>query len=65
MGVFKAKLRYLWLREKRVVNRSAKDKRLASINRAIQAWAQITPEAVLSAFEKAIPRDMPVVLFEI
>jgi len=57
MGLFKAKLRRLWLHEVPQPNMSAKDKRLATIKRAIKAWDEITPEAVKSSFAKAIPRQ--------
>ncbi|OQR97416.1 hypothetical protein ACHHYP_20566 [Achlya hypogyna] len=48
------KLRGLWLAGPNVYT-DAKDKRAACIQRAIDAWAQITPECIRSAFAKAIP----------
>ena len=58
MGSFKAKLRGLWLADPNV-DTEAQDKRAACIQRAIDAWAEITPETIRSAFRKAIPPPSP------
>jgi hypothetical protein len=54
---YKAKLRRLWLHEESKSNMTAKEKRRATIDRAIKAWDEITTESVIRSFEKAIPRD--------
>jgi len=54
MGPFKAKLRGLWLADPNVYT-EAKNKRGACIQRAIRAWAEITPATIRSAFSKVIP----------
>ena len=38
------------------VVRSAADKRLATINRAIDAWNEISADSIRKSFAKAIPR---------
>ncbi|OQR86075.1 hypothetical protein ACHHYP_20512 [Achlya hypogyna] len=55
MGVFKAKLRRLWI-EDATVHITAAQKRRATIQRAIQAWDEISRSIIKSSFEKAIPR---------
>ncbi|OQR87762.1 hypothetical protein ACHHYP_20350 [Achlya hypogyna] len=55
MGVFKAKLRRLWI-EDATVHNTAAHKRRATIERAIQAWDEISSSIIKSSFEKAIPR---------
>ncbi|OQR85845.1 hypothetical protein ACHHYP_20535 [Achlya hypogyna] len=55
MGPFKAKLRYLWMKNTTVYT-TAKEKRMATILRAIEAWEDITPEYIRAAFQKSIPR---------
>ncbi|OQR97382.1 hypothetical protein ACHHYP_20580 [Achlya hypogyna] len=55
MGPFKAKLRCLWMKDTTVYT-TAKEKRMATILRAIEAWEDITPECIRAAFQKSIPR---------
>jgi len=38
------------------VAKTAKEKRLATINRAIQAWDEISVIVIKKSFQKAIPR---------
>ncbi|GMF54287.1 unnamed protein product [Phytophthora fragariaefolia] len=53
MGPLKAKLKALWLLEKNTAT-TAKEKRLATIKRAISAWESIEAETVTKAFNKAL-----------
>jgi hypothetical protein len=68
MGPFKSILRSRWLKESvhdvmdldgnlldEDVVRSAADKRLATINRAIDAWNEISADSIRKSFAKAIP----------
>jgi len=55
MGPFKAKMRNFWLSET-IVAKTAKEKRLATINRAIQAWDEISNIVIGNFFQKAIPK---------
>lgn len=55
MGVFKAKLRSLWLAETDSPA-SAPEKRYRLIQRAIKAWDSIDPSTIVSSFEKAVPK---------
>ena len=55
MGPFKAKMRKHWLSES-FVAKTAKEKRLATINRTIQAWDEISVIVIKKSFQKAIPR---------
>ncbi|OQR86160.1 hypothetical protein ACHHYP_20507 [Achlya hypogyna] len=45
MGPFKAKLRCLWMKDTTVYT-TAKEKRMATILRAIEAWEDITPDCI-------------------
>ncbi|RHY53191.1 hypothetical protein DYB26_013287 [Aphanomyces astaci] len=51
MGPLKSKLRKKWLTEKSVV--TAAEKRLAMIQRTIQAWEEMSCDLIRSSFEKA------------
>ncbi|RQM30416.1 hypothetical protein B5M09_013721 [Aphanomyces astaci] len=51
MGPLKSKLRKKWLTEKPVV--TAAEKRLAMIQRTIQAWEEMSCDLIRSSFEKA------------
>ncbi|KUF98716.1 Dimodular nonribosomal peptide synthase [Phytophthora nicotianae] len=53
MGPLKAKLKALWLFESTTAT-SAKEKRLATIKRAISAWESIAADTVTSAFNKTL-----------
>jgi hypothetical protein len=55
MGPFKSKLRRLWLHEEAKANMTAKEKRRATIDRAIKAWDEISADVVVRSFEKALP----------
>ncbi|KAH9138676.1 hypothetical protein AeRB84_017020, partial [Aphanomyces euteiches] len=55
MGPFKSVLRRMWLAET-TTQRTAKEKRMATIKRAIAAWEAITPETIRSSFRKALPK---------
>ncbi|KAH9143039.1 hypothetical protein AeRB84_012929 [Aphanomyces euteiches] len=55
MGPFKSILRKIWLAETST-QRTAKEKRMATIKRAIAAWNAISPEAIRSSFRKALPK---------
>jgi len=57
MGPFKAKVRALWLRDTKKY-KTAAEKRLAVIKRAITAWDEISEASVMSAFAKAIPKPL-------
>ena len=52
---FKAKMRKFWLSET-FVAKTAKEKRLATINRDIQAWDEISDIVIRKSFQKATPR---------
>ncbi|RHX99637.1 hypothetical protein DYB36_013670 [Aphanomyces astaci] len=54
MGPLKSKLRKKWLTEKPVV--TAAEKRLAMIQRTIQAWEEMPCDLIRSSFEKALPQ---------
>ncbi|RLN78266.1 hypothetical protein DYB28_000851, partial [Aphanomyces astaci] len=54
MGPMKSKLRKKWLTEKPVV--TAAEKRLAMIQRTIQAWEEMPCDLIHSSFEKALPQ---------
>ncbi|KAG3073282.1 hypothetical protein PI124_g20853 [Phytophthora idaei] len=62
MGPLKAKLKELWLTERppplkpgeKRKNKTAADKRLETIKRAIKAWESLDPETVTKAFNKAL-----------
>ena len=55
MGSFKSKLQRLWLHKEAKANMTAKEKRRATIDRAIKAWDEITADAVVRSFKKALP----------
>ena len=55
MGPLKAKMRNVWLSET-FAAKITKGKRLVTINRAIQAWDEISDIVIRKSFQKAIPR---------
>ncbi|KAH9183892.1 hypothetical protein AeNC1_014132, partial [Aphanomyces euteiches] len=63
MGPFKSKLRREWLKEEvekfrlgtANVSMTAKEKRMASIKRAIRVWNEFDEGIIVKAFKKAIP----------
>ncbi|KAH9132899.1 hypothetical protein AeRB84_020829 [Aphanomyces euteiches] len=55
MGQFKSILRRMWLSET-TTQRTAKQKRMVTIKRAIAAWNAITAETIISSFRKALPK---------
>ena len=55
MGPFKAKMRNVWLSET-FAAKTTKEKRLATINRTIQAWDEISDIVIRKSFQKATPR---------
>ncbi len=61
MGPFKNALRQIWLTENHG-KLSAMEKRIVVIKRAIKAWESISSHAIISAFNKAIPKpaEMPI-----
>ncbi len=67
MAPFKRHLRDLWLEEELIegddndedvdmMTVTAQQKRKAMVQRAIKAWARITPQEIRRSFEKALPR---------
>ncbi|KAH9113529.1 hypothetical protein AeMF1_012288 [Aphanomyces euteiches] len=56
MGPFKSILRRMWLAET-TTQRTAKEKRKATIERAIAAWNAISSETIRSSFKKALPKE--------
>jgi hypothetical protein len=78
MGPLKAILRSKWLMESvdellddrgnirtdadRI--RTAKEKRLATINRTVEAWNEITADVIQKSFVKALPRRSGALIME-
>ncbi|KAJ0391260.1 hypothetical protein P43SY_011738 [Pythium insidiosum] len=59
MGPFKARLRSLWLQERHTA-KTARQKRIAMIHRAITAYNGLAEETISGSFDTAIPKPVGV-----